>query len=79
MGPVVARRSHGHWEKRSLAGLARDSDPRLADADLFLALYQQYGGTLWRPTTTRELATRWAVHPEDPSDSFARLQIASNG
>ena len=34
-----------HWEKRSLAGLARDSDPRLADADLFLVLYQQYGGT----------------------------------
>ena len=33
-----------HWEKRSLDGLARDSDPRLADADLFLDLYQQYGG-----------------------------------
>jgi hypothetical protein len=66
-----------HWEKRSLAGLARDSDPRLADADLFLALYQQYGGTLGRPMTSGELAKRWAVHPEDPSDSFASLQIAT--
>jgi len=66
-----------HWEKRSLAGLARDSDPRLADADLFLALYQQYGGTLGRPMTSGELAKLWAVHPEDPSDSFASLQIAT--
>jgi predicted TIM-barrel fold metal-dependent hydrolase len=66
-----------HWEKRSLAALARDSDPRLADVDLFLDLYRQYGGTLWRTTTREELAKRWAVDPEDPTDSFACLQVAS--
>lgn len=67
----------GHWEKRSLDGLARDSDPRLADADLFLDLYRQHGGSLWRETTRDELAQRWAVNPEDPTDSFARLPVAS--
>jgi predicted TIM-barrel fold metal-dependent hydrolase len=67
----------GHWEKRSLAGLARDSDPRLADADLFLDLYQRYGGSLLRATTRDELARRWDVHPEDPSDSFARLPVST--
>jgi predicted TIM-barrel fold metal-dependent hydrolase len=67
----------GHWEKRSLDGLARDSDPRLADVDLFLELYERYGGTLRRDTTREELARRWEVHPEDPSDSFARLPVTS--
>jgi predicted TIM-barrel fold metal-dependent hydrolase len=67
----------GHWEKRSLAGLARDSDPRLADVDLFLGLYREYGGSLWREMARGELARRWEVHPEDPSDSFARLPVAT--
>ena len=66
-----------HWEKRSLAGLARDSDPRLADVDLFVELYEQYGGTLWRATSRQELARRWDVHPEDPTDSFARLALST--
>jgi predicted TIM-barrel fold metal-dependent hydrolase len=67
----------GHWQKRSLTGLARDTDPRLADPDLFLELYREYGGTLWRPTSRDELATRWEPHPEDPSDSFADLDIST--
>ncbi len=66
-----------HWEKRSLAGLARDTDPRLADVDLFLHLYQEYGGTLRRPTSREELAQRWEPHPEDPTDSFAGLRITT--
>jgi len=66
-----------HWEKRSLSGLARDSNPRLADAELFLELSRRYGGSLWRETTSDELAGRWQVHPEDPSDSFARLEIST--
>jgi hypothetical protein len=66
-----------HWEKRSLAGLARDSDPRLADAGLFLDLYERYGGSLWRSTTRESLARRWDVHPEDPTDSFADVQLAT--
>jgi predicted TIM-barrel fold metal-dependent hydrolase len=65
----------GHWEKRSLDGLARDSDPRLADVDLFLELWDRYGGSLRRDVTRDELARRWDVHPEDPSDSFARLDV----
>ena len=69
----------GHWEKRSLDGLATDSDPRLADLDLFLDLYRRYGGSLWRRTTRDELAQRWDVHPEDPSDSFARLACHHEG
>src|SRR5215211_7427805 len=67
----------GHWEKRSLEGLARDSDPRLADVDLFLELARQYGGSVWRETTREELARRWAVDPEDPTDSFVRLPVTS--
>ena len=67
----------GHWEKRSLAGLARDSDPRLADVDLFLDLYRNYGGSLWQATTREDLARRWDVHPEDPTDSFARLELST--
>jgi predicted TIM-barrel fold metal-dependent hydrolase len=67
----------GHWEKRSLAGLARDTDPRLADADLFLRLYEQHGGTLRRPVSREELAQRWEVDPEDPTDSFAAVQITT--
>jgi hypothetical protein len=66
-----------HWEKRSLAGLAHDSDPRLADVDLFLDLYRHYGGTLWRSTSREELAKRWEAHPEDPTDSFAGLNIST--
>jgi predicted TIM-barrel fold metal-dependent hydrolase len=66
-----------HWEKRSLDGLARDSDPRLADPDLFLELYREYGGSLWRETTRAELAQRWQAHPEDPSDSFADLPVTT--
>jgi hypothetical protein len=66
-----------HWEKRSLAGLARDSDPRLADVDLFLRLSQDYGGTLRRPTSRDELAERWKPDPEDPSDSFAGVKIST--
>jgi hypothetical protein len=30
---------------------------------------------LWRETTRAELARRWVVNPEDPSDSFARLPV----
>jgi predicted TIM-barrel fold metal-dependent hydrolase len=66
-----------HWEKRSLTGLARDSDPRLADVDLFLDLSKRFGGSLWRPTPRDELARRWAVHPEDPTDSFDRLPVST--
>ena len=66
-----------HWEKRSLAGLARDSDPRLVDVDLFLRLYEEHGGTLLRPLSREELARRWEVDPEDPSDSFANLTVSS--
>ena len=66
-----------HWEKRSLAGLARDSDPRLADVELFLALYEQYGGSLFRPTSREQMAKRWEVHPEDPTDSFAALHVST--
>jgi predicted TIM-barrel fold metal-dependent hydrolase len=66
-----------HWEKRSLAGLATDSDPRLADVELFLRLYQQYGGTLWRSVSRDELAQRWQVHSEDPTDSFAALDVST--
>jgi predicted TIM-barrel fold metal-dependent hydrolase len=66
-----------HWEKRSLAGLARDSDPRLADVDLFRELSERYGGSLSRETPTEELARRWEVHPEDPTDSFAHLEVAT--
>jgi predicted TIM-barrel fold metal-dependent hydrolase len=64
-----------HWEKRSLAGLARDTDPRRADVDLFLRLSEEYGGSLYRPVPRDELAKRWAVDPEDPGDSFAGLAI----
>jgi predicted TIM-barrel fold metal-dependent hydrolase len=64
-----------HWEKRSLAGLARDADPRLADVDLFLRLSEEYGGALHRPVPRDELATRWAADPQDPSDSFAALHV----
>ena len=67
----------GHWEKRSLAGLTRDTDPRLADVDLFLGLYEEYGGTLRRPVSRDQLARRWEVDPEDPTDSFAALQIST--
>jgi len=66
-----------HWEKRSLAGLARDSDPRLADVDLFLDLQQRYGGSLSRPISREELARRWDVHPEDPTDSFPALHVST--
>jgi predicted TIM-barrel fold metal-dependent hydrolase len=66
-----------HWEKRSLAGLSRDSDPRLADVDLFLDLSRRFGGSLWRETSREELAQRWDVHPEDPTDSFARLHVST--
>jgi hypothetical protein len=66
-----------HWEKRSLAGLATDTDPRLADVDLFLRLYQDYGAGLWRDVAREELALRWQPDPEDPSDSFAALPVAS--
>jgi predicted TIM-barrel fold metal-dependent hydrolase len=66
-----------HWEKRSLAGLARDSDPRLADAELFAALEREFGGTLRRDLPREELAKRWQVHPEDPTDSFAALDVAT--
>jgi predicted TIM-barrel fold metal-dependent hydrolase len=67
----------GHWEKRSLAGLAGDTDPRLVDVDLFAALSKEYGGSLHRTMAREELALRWKVDPEDPSDSFARVKIAS--
>jgi predicted TIM-barrel fold metal-dependent hydrolase len=66
-----------HWEKRSLAGLARDSDPRLADVELFAALEREFGGTLRREQSREELAKRWQVHPEDPTDSFAALNVAA--
>jgi predicted TIM-barrel fold metal-dependent hydrolase len=66
-----------HWEKRSLEGLARDSDPRLADAELFLELYREHGGTLRQPMSVDDLAARWAVHPEDPTDSFAGVDLAT--
>jgi predicted TIM-barrel fold metal-dependent hydrolase len=67
----------GHWEKRSLAGLASDSDPRLADVDLFLDLAARHGGALGRAVSREELAHRWRVHPEDPTDSFERLHVGS--
>jgi predicted TIM-barrel fold metal-dependent hydrolase len=67
----------GHWEKRSLAALARDTDPRLADVDLFARLSEEYGGPLHRPVPRDELATRWAVDPDDPTDSFAAVPFAT--
>jgi predicted TIM-barrel fold metal-dependent hydrolase len=67
----------GHWEKRRLEGLARDSDPRLVDVDLFLELYDEYGGSLHEATARAVLARRWDVHPEDPTDSFERLRLRS--
>ncbi len=67
----------GHWEKRRLEGLARDSDPRLVDVDLFLELYDEFGGSLRDPTARGGLARRWDVHPEDPTDSFERLRVRS--
>src|SRR5262249_28855629 len=63
----------GHWEKRSLEGLPRESDPRLADVDLFLHLYQQYGGSLWRPPSREQLARRSELRLRDPTDSFPHL------
>jgi predicted TIM-barrel fold metal-dependent hydrolase len=66
-----------HWEKRSLAGLAAFADPRLADADLFYELAQEYGGTLGQAITRASLDRRWEIHPEDPTDSFARLPVAT--
>jgi predicted TIM-barrel fold metal-dependent hydrolase len=66
-----------HWQKRSLAGLATDTDPRLADVDLFMRLYEDYGGSLYRPVPSDDMAKRWAVDPEDPSDSFADVRIGS--
>ena len=69
----------GHWEKRSLAGLARDSDPRLADVDLFLDLVRAVRRLAVAPTTARRLARRWEVNPEDPTDSFARLRCRRRG
>jgi predicted TIM-barrel fold metal-dependent hydrolase len=66
-----------HWEKRSLPALARESDPRLADPGLFLRLYERYGGSLYRPTTAEEVAARWRVEPEDPTDSFAALDVTT--
>jgi hypothetical protein len=66
-----------HGEKRNLAALARDSDPRLADVDLFLDLAERFGGTLRRATTRADLATRWDVHPEDPTDSFGAREIST--
>jgi predicted TIM-barrel fold metal-dependent hydrolase len=68
-----------HWEKRSLAGLAQNSDPRLADVDLFLDLYREYGGTLWYEGSREELTKRWrwAPHPDDPTDDFAGVEIAT--
>jgi predicted TIM-barrel fold metal-dependent hydrolase len=67
----------GHWEKRNLGSLARNTDPRLADPDLFLRLYRDHGGTLLRETAREQVAARWAVDPEDPSDSFAAVQISA--
>jgi hypothetical protein len=60
-----------------MAGLARDSDPRLADVDRFLALYQEFAGTLRREMSREGLAKRWEVDPEDPTDSFAALNLAT--
>jgi predicted TIM-barrel fold metal-dependent hydrolase len=68
-----------HWEKRSLPALARESDPRLGDADLFLRLYEEYGGSLYRPVSRDDVATRWRVDPEDPTDSFGALDVATKG
>jgi predicted TIM-barrel fold metal-dependent hydrolase len=66
-----------HWEKRSTAGLARDSDPRLADVDVFFGLYQEFAGTLRREMSREALAKRWKVHPEDPTDSFTALNVTT--
>ena len=66
-----------HWEKRRLDGLARDTDPRLVDVDLFLRLYEEFGGALRRPIAREDLAKRWDVDPEDPTDSFAALHVST--
>jgi predicted TIM-barrel fold metal-dependent hydrolase len=65
----------GHWEKRSLAGLAQDSDPRRIDVDLFMDLYRRFGAGLYRDIPRETLARRWRVDPEDPTDSFAALDV----
>jgi predicted TIM-barrel fold metal-dependent hydrolase len=67
----------GHWEKRNLRALAQLSDPRLVDVDLFMDLYRRFGGSLYREDIPRAtIAERWKVNAEDPTDSFARLNIA---
>jgi predicted TIM-barrel fold metal-dependent hydrolase len=68
-----------HWEKRSLPALVRDNDPRLADVDLLLDLYEAYGGTLRHPASREELAKRlrWEPHPDDPTDDFAGVTIST--
>ena len=68
----------GHWEKRNLGALADDLDPRRMDLDLFQKLYRDYGGSLFNERLTREdLARRWKVNPEDPTDPFPRLNVKS--
>jgi predicted TIM-barrel fold metal-dependent hydrolase len=67
----------GHWEKRNLKALAQDTDPRLIDVNAFMDLYKQFGGKLYREIPREAFAKRWEVNPEDPTDSFARVDIKS--
>jgi hypothetical protein len=38
-------------------------------------LYRRYGGKLARDISREQMAERWKPHPEDPTDSFARLDV----
>ncbi len=68
-----------HWEKRSLKGLAANTDPRLYDSDLFMRLYDEFGGKLRRDISAEQMAKFWAGNPQDPTDSFAGLEIETRG
>jgi len=65
----------GHWEKRNLQALAQYADPRLIDLELFMDLYREFGGKLYRDIPREKLAKHWEVNPEDPTDSFGALNI----
>lgn len=68
----------GHWEKRSLEGLARNTDPALFDQELFMRLYRQWGGKLKRDIPADTLAQQWnTTRPGDPTDNFPGLGIRS--
>ena len=80
LGAVVARRPHrALGEAQPRRARTRQRPPPRRRRPLPRAVPSDYGGTLWRETTRDELTRRWDVHPEDPSDSFARLPVVDEG